>query len=106
MSEQTQDVVNQLEQRVEELTAANRQLRRQASFLDVTVKLNQVIATTPDVSSLSKRIVRVTKELLELHHISIFLIDPTGSWIVLSQAAGRASRKMNSDGVRLLVEGE
>jgi PAS domain S-box-containing protein len=106
MSEQTQDVVNQLEQRVEELTAANRQLRRQASLLDVTVKLNQVIATTPDVSSLSKRIVRVTKELLELHHISIFLIDPTGSWIVLSQAAGRASRKMNRDGLRLPVEGE
>ena len=75
MSEQTQDLANQLELRIEELTEANHQLQRRINRLEATSQIDQTISAALDMTTLNKQAVRKIKDLFGLYHVSIFLID-------------------------------
>ncbi len=110
MSKQTQQVANQLEARVEELTQvltrANHQLQRRSIQLEASTRISRVISSDPDLRTLNKQVVKIIKTCFGLYHVSIFLIDNSGQWAVLDEAAGKASRKMKKDGYRLAVDGQ
>ncbi len=105
MSKQTQDLVNQLELRVEELTQANRRLQQQAAQLEANGQIYQLLTLAfADVESLNKQVVAIIKSAFALEHVSIFLIDSSGQWAVLNQAAGKGSRKFKSQQYKLPVD--
>jgi|GEM_PF-1862184 len=94
MSKQNQDLVNQLELRVKELTEANRHLQRHAAHLEIAAQLDQTISTDLDITTFSKQVVQKIKGLFGLHHVGIYLTDTSGQWVILNQAAGKASQKL------------
>ena len=94
MSEQTQDLANQLELRIRELTEANHQLQRRAAHAEAIIQIGHVNSSALDITTLNKQIVKKFKDIFGLYHVSIFLIDISNQSATISQAAGKASRKM------------
>ncbi len=104
MSKQTQILVNKLEAQIEELTLANRQIQSRTAYLETSVQLSQAISSTQNLETLTKRIVEIFRSSFGLYHIGIYLIDSAGKWAVLTEAAGKASRKLKKEGYRLPVD--
>jgi GAF domain-containing protein len=87
MSQQTQIAESQLQRRIEELIEANRQL-------EIKAQISQLIASSLDVETLTKQVVKTLKNVFGLNHVAIYLLDPSPEWLTLKAAAGTGSQKL------------
>lgn len=106
MSKQSHMLVNQLETTVAELTQTNLQLQNRVSRLEIENRIIRLLTSTLGLEALNKQIVKTIKSLFSLYHVSIYLIDDNHQWATLVEAAGKASRKMKTEGYRLAVNDE
>lgn len=87
-----------VEERTEELEAANRQVTRRAAELQATTDLAETIAQLQDLNEIFPVVTKLISEYFGFYHVGIFLIDPTREFAIL-QAAN------SEDGIRMLERG-
>jgi GAF domain-containing protein len=87
-----------VQERTEELEAANRQLTRRAAQLQATTDLAETIAQLQDLNEILPVVTRLISEYFGFYHVGIFLIDPAREFAIL-QAAN------SEDGMRMLERG-
>jgi GAF domain-containing protein len=103
MSQQA-SVNQQADELTQALNRANQQNQRLARYLDTSAQISRVIASTLDIATLNKQIVKIIKDGFGFHQVAIFLIDNSGQWAVLREASGKISQAMKKGGYRLPVE--
>ncbi len=86
MNNQQQDVVNQLENQIAELSAklatAQEQIHHQAKLLHVNQQLNQILASTLDLTTLNVQILEIIKSSFFFSDATIFLpVDDNKAWL-------------------------
>jgi len=108
MSKPSQTLIDQLEGRIAELTRtleqADDKLQRQAGRVAAGQQICELISSNLDPGTLNRKIVQILKDQFDLYHVSIFLVDQSGQWAVVDEAAGKASRTMKKEGYRLAVD--
>ncbi len=89
-----------LEERVAERT---HELERRSAYLEASVEVNRVAASTLDVDLLMRQVVELIRERFDLYYVGLFLMDETGQWAVLRAGTGQAGRAMLERGHRIRV---
>ncbi len=100
MASQLRGLVTGLEQRVAERT---RDLERQTLQLQTTAEIARMAGESLDPSEMMSRAVELIRERFQFYHASMFLMDETGTWAVLSASTGEAGRQLLSRRHRLSV---
>ena len=110
MGKQTQAQANELETQVVELNQllaeTRRQLQQRTLQLETGHQINQLAASMLPPHILMRRIAQIIKDHFQLYHVGLYVIDDSGQWVVLQEAAGKASRKLKKEGVRLPLSGQ
>jgi PAS domain S-box-containing protein len=83
-----------------DITLTTQDQTRQALLIGRVI--NSVL--NPDI--FNEDITEIIKDCFGLYHVAIYLIDQTGQWAVLSEAAGQASQSMKQVGHRLPLDRE
>ncbi len=91
MADSLQDMVGQLENRVEERT---KDLQRRAVQIQAAVEIGHEATSAHDIESLLARTAQLISERFNYYHAGIFLLDPTGENAVLHAASSEGGRKM------------
>jgi GAF domain-containing protein len=108
MSKQKQKSAEQLTMHVEALTQdlaeANQCSQRLAKHLEISAQISQVIASTLDIGTLNKQIVKIIKNGFGFYYAAIFLIDNSAQWAVLHEATGKKGQTMKKGEYRLPVD--
>lgn len=107
MTRQVRELISGLEQRVEqrtaELAAANQQISRRASQLEIISKVSEAIAGIRDLNTLLPQITHTISDEFGYYHTGIFLLDDTKRFAVLSAANSAGGRRMLDRSHRLKV---
>jgi len=95
-----------LEGQLGDLAVTNAALQRRALQLQVAAQISPVVDPELGFDEVIQRTVELVRERLDLCYVGIFLSsgDESGQWAVLQAAAGKAGRKMATQGYRLRVE--
>ncbi len=72
-------------------------LNRQAQDLQTVAELSTAVATILDQEQLLQAVADLTKDRFNLYHSHIYLLDETGTNLVLSAGAGEIGRQMVAD---------
>ena len=100
MTDQLQEMIGTLEQRVAERTAA---LARRTGYLEATAAVSKDVTSELDVRVLLTKVVTEISERFGIYHTGIFLLDATGTWAELQAASSAGGQKMLARGHRLQV---
>lgn len=92
-----------MEQRVNDRT---RDLERRTRYLEATAQVAQEAASVLDLEALLELAVTSISERFEVYRMGIFLVDPSGEWVVLRAASGDGGQRLLADGFRIKIEGE
>jgi GAF domain-containing protein len=92
-----------LERRVADRT---RDLERRTRYLEATAQVAQEAASVLDLEELLELAVTSISERFEVYRLGIFLLDPSGEWVVLRSASGEGGQRLLADGFRIKVKGE
>jgi GAF domain-containing protein len=92
-----------LERRVADRT---RDLERRTRYLELTAQVAQEAASVLELEALLDLAVTSISERFEVYRMGIFLIDPTGEWVMLRAASGEGGQRLLADGFRIKVKGE
>lgn len=107
MAARIQNYYSDLEQQVRERTQAleetNNALQRRAAQLEISAKVGRAITSTLDVDRLLRKAVGLICDQFGFYYAGIFLLDETGTWVVLEEATGEAGAQMKAQGHRLPV---
>ncbi len=117
--EYQQSLVNRLEEKVRELTAAlqeNAKLNeqyarllaeaeRRARLLESGARAGRSITSTLDLDDLLQTTVEIIGEEFQFYYVGLFLTDESGEWAVLRAGMGEAGRKMVEAGHKLKIGG-
>ena len=108
MSRQQQGPVRQLEARVAELdqvlAETVHQSQRLAKHLETSAQISKVIASTLDIETLNKQIVKIIKDGFGFHQVAVYLIDNSAQWAGLHKVTGKRGQAMKRRGYRLPVD--
>lgn len=96
MTERLRGLIGNLEERVASRTRD----------LQLASRVSEQIATVLDPDLLLPQVVDLTKEAFDLYHAHIYLLDETGSNLVLSAGAGEVGRMMRDRGHRIPASAE
>ncbi len=66
--------------------------------------IGQVIASILNPETFNKQMAETLKDGFGLYHVGIYLIDSSGRWAVINEAAGAASQAMIQAGYRLALD--
>lgn len=107
MTDQIQELVGSLEQRVAERTAeleaANQYNAEKAIRLKAIADVNRAISSIRELKPLLLEITRQISEALGHYHVGIFLLDPSGENAILSASNSIGGQRMLARGHRLKV---
>ncbi|MCP4539648.1 MAG: GAF domain-containing protein [Chloroflexi bacterium] len=79
-------LLDDVQQRHQELEAAHIQTERRARYLETTAELARAISSLFDPQALLDRAVNLISESLGIYHAGVFLVDEKGEWAVLTAA--------------------
>ena len=96
--EQAREQQTHLEELVSEGT---RDLQRQSRELETAAEIAKLASAAPDPDELMGRAIELIRERFDFYHASIFLLDDSGLWAVLSASTGEAGRQLLARGHRL-----
>ncbi len=107
LKEINQTLENRVELRTRELSDANKQMREQATRLQIISEISQEISSNIEqqLSVLLERTVRIISERLDYYHVSIFLLDENREYAVLRAANSQGGQRMLSRRHQLKVGG-
>ena len=100
MTDQLQETIGTLEQRVAERTAA---LARRTGYLEATAAVSKDVTSELDMRVLLTKVVNEISQRFGIYHIGIFLLDATGTWAELQAASSAGGQRMLARGHRLQV---
>jgi len=100
MTENLGELINDLEQRVAERTT---ELARKADHLRAASYIARQTAEVQDLSTLLNTIVRLVADQFGFYHTGIFLINDSGTEVVLQAASSTGGQQMLERGHSLLV---
>ncbi len=98
MTEQLQDLVGSLEQRVAERTA---KLERHSDYLNASAAVGHAAASILEADQLIRQVVDLIRERFDLYYVGLFLVEGGGA--VLRAGTGEAGQAMLARGHRLQV---
>jgi len=76
---------------------------RRALQLQTTAEIARIAVQSPDPAPLMIQAVELIRERFGFYHASVFTLDETGSWAILSASTGEAGRRLLSRNHRLAV---
>jgi len=95
MTAQLRDLINGLEQRVTERThalqAANVALERRALQLETSAQVSREVTSILDIDALLTQVVELIRDAFGYYHVLIFLVDKTGTQLVLRASSSAVS---------------
>jgi GAF domain-containing protein/HAMP domain-containing protein len=100
MTDQLQEMIGTLEQRVAERTAA---LARRTGYLEATAAVSKDVTSELDMRVLLTKVVNEISQRFGIYHTGIFLLDATGTWAELQAASSAGGQRMLARGHRLQV---
>ncbi len=100
MTDQLQEMIGTLEQRVVERTAA---LTRRTRYLEVAAAVSKEVTSELDMRVLLTKVVNEISERFGIYHTGIFLLDATGEWAELQAASSAGGQRMLARRHRLQV---
>jgi len=80
-----------------------RAAERRALQLQTTAEIARIAVQSPDPAPLMIQAVDLIRDRFGFYHASVFTLDETGAWAVLSASTGEAGRALLSRGHRLAV---
>jgi signal transduction histidine kinase/DNA-binding response OmpR family regulator/putative methionine-R-sulfoxide reductase with GAF domain len=96
-------LLDDVQQRHQELETIYAQTERRARYLEATAELARTTSSLLDQQELLERAVELISQSLSLYHAGVFLIDETGEWAVLMAASSEGGRHMLARGHKLGV---
>jgi len=96
-------LLDDVQKRHQELTAAHSQTERRSRYLETTAELARTISSLADPQELLERAVELISQGLDLYHAGIFLVEEGGEWAVLAAANSEGGRQMMARGHKLRV---
>jgi GAF domain-containing protein len=93
----------QVAERTRALQEANYVLQRRAVQLEASAAVGRAVTSIFDIDRLLRTTVDLICDRFGFYHAGVFLLDETGEWAVLREAAGRAGAEMKTQGHRLSV---
>ncbi|MBN1811473.1 MAG: GAF domain-containing protein [Anaerolineae bacterium] len=96
-------LVQQVEERRQELQEANYALQRRAIQIEASAEVGRAITSIFDIDELLQQTATLISDRFGFYHVGIFLVDAAGEWAVLREATGRAGAQMKAEGHRLAV---
>ncbi len=103
MTAQLKDLINTLEFRVKERTAA---LMHREAQLQTAIKVSNAAGTILDSQTLFEQAVNLIKEQFDFYYAGLFLVDEADEWAVLKAGTGAAGRQQLENHHRLKIAGE
>jgi len=103
MTAQLKDLINTLEFRVKERTAA---LMHRETQLQTAIKVSNAASTLLESQSLLEQAVNLIKEQFNFYYVGLFLVDEASEWAVLKAGTGEAGRQQLEMNHRLKIAGE
>jgi len=100
MTDQLQEMIGTLEQRVAERTAA---LARRTGYLEATAAVSKDVTSELDMRVLLTKVVNEISQRFGIYHTGIFLLDATSTWAELQAASSAGGQRILARGHRLRV---
>jgi len=98
MTTRLSDLISTLEQRVQDRTRtleqARQELERRANQLAVAAEVARTTTSILTVNELLGEAASLIAKQFNLYFVGVFLIDPTGQWVVLRAGTGEAGRAL------------
>ena len=86
---------------IEEQDIETRQYKERAAQLNMAVDVGKIITSSLDAQQLMKEVVNLITERFGFYYAAIFLLDNSGSYLLLREAAGEAAQILKERGHRL-----
>jgi GAF domain-containing protein len=86
---------------VKEQDVETRQYKERAAQLNMAVDVGKIITSSLDVQQLMREVVELITERFGFYYAAIFLLDHSGSYLILREATGEAGRILKERGHRL-----
>ncbi len=96
-------LLDDVQQRHQELETIYAQTERRARYLEATAELARATSSLLDQQELLERAVELVSQGLGLYHAGVFLLDEAEEWAVLVAASSEGGRNMLARGHRLRV---
>jgi K+-sensing histidine kinase KdpD/CheY-like chemotaxis protein len=96
-------LLDDVQQRHQELETIYAQTERRSRYLEATAELARATSSLLDQQELLERAVELISQGLGLYHAGIFLVDETREWAILVAASSEGGRQMLARGHRLRV---
>jgi len=96
-------LLDDVQQRHQELAAVYAQTERRSRYLETTAQLARATSALLDPEALLHRAVDLVSQGLDLYHAGIFMIDETAEWAVLTAANSKGGQQMMARGHKLRV---
>ncbi len=93
-------LIDDVQQRHQELEAAHVQTERRARYMETTAELARAISSLFDPQELLDRTVNLISENLGVYHAGVFMVDEKTEWAVLT-----AATESSEGGQRMLARG-
>jgi len=97
------DLENRVAERTRELSAANQQVTKRASQLELVAKVAQFTVSLRDVDRLLPQIAHLISRTFDFYHVGIFLLDEEKRFAVLRASNSLGGDRMLKRGHRLKV---
>lgn len=94
---------DKLEEHIEILDKRSNELEIQSSYLKGAAEVSRSVATFTDTEILSKQVVELIKDNLNLYYVGIFLVDENEKWANLRAGTGKAGEIMLANKHRLKI---
>jgi GAF domain-containing protein len=75
-----------------DVTEHSESLARQAHYLETTAEIARLVTSTIDLTAMMGRAVDVVRDRFGFYHVSLFTLDDSGTWAVLSASTGEPGR--------------
>jgi K+-sensing histidine kinase KdpD/CheY-like chemotaxis protein len=96
-------LLDDVQQRHQELETIYAQTERRARYLEATAELARATSSLLEQQELLERAVELISQGLGLYHAGIFLLDEVGEWAVLVSASSEGGKRMLARGHKLRV---
>ncbi len=86
-----------------EFKRSTQEIRRRAVELELIAEVSNAATQLLDESALLQTVVDLAKDKFALYHAHVYLVDPTGEYLVLAAGAGEIGAKMVEEGHRIAI---
>ena len=100
---QTSNLLDDVQQRHQELETLYEQTERRSRYLETAAELARAVSTLLETQELLDKAVELISKGLDLYHVGIFLVDDADEWAVLVSTSSEGGERMLARGHRLRV---